>query len=146
MYGNGNGGGGGLTAAAASAAPFYPCGGGQGGVQFSQPQPFYHHFSAYDNPHHYSPATISLQQGSYYGAYTNIYTKSQKTKKEMHCYKVIKSVLLCHRCNRLSPSATSHSLPLIAIKAITIVVIIESRVIYGLLDTLWLSLNTFVSL
>lgn len=63
LYGNGNGGGGGLTAAAASAAPFYPCGGGQGGVQFSQPQPFYHHFSAYDNPHHYSPATISLQQG-----------------------------------------------------------------------------------
>lgn len=68
VYGNGNGGGGGLTAAAASAAPFYPCGGGSngpGGVHFSQPQPFYHHFSSYNNPHHYSPATISLQQGSY---------------------------------------------------------------------------------
>ncbi|KAH0878285.1 hypothetical protein HID58_065679 [Brassica napus] len=64
LYGNGNGVSGGLTAAAASAAPFYPCGGGQGGVQFSQPQPFYHHFSAYDNPHHYSPATISLQQAT----------------------------------------------------------------------------------
>lgn len=65
VYGNGNSGGGGLTAAAASAAPFYPCGGGgggDGGVQFSQPQPFYHHLSSY-NPHHYSPPTISMQQG-----------------------------------------------------------------------------------
>ncbi|VVB17220.1 unnamed protein product [Arabis nemorensis] len=61
----GNGGGGGLTAAA---APFYPCGGGGssngGAVHFSQPQPFYHQFSSYTNPHHYSPPTISLQQGS----------------------------------------------------------------------------------
>ncbi|KFK44379.1 hypothetical protein AALP_AA1G249800 [Arabis alpina] len=62
----GNGGGGGLTAAA---PPFYPCGSGSGGsinggaVHFSQPQPYYHHFSSYNNPHHYSPPTISLQQG-----------------------------------------------------------------------------------
>ncbi|CAG7901949.1 unnamed protein product [Brassica rapa] len=65
LYSNGNGGSGGLTAAAASAAPFYPCGsgGGHGGVQFTQPQPFYHHFSSYNNPHQYSPATISVQQG-----------------------------------------------------------------------------------
>ncbi|XP_009103214.1 probable RNA-binding protein ARP1 isoform X3 [Brassica rapa] len=64
LYSNGNGGSGGLTAAAASAAPFYPCGsgGGHGGVQFTQPQPFYHHFSSYNNPHQYSPATISVQQ------------------------------------------------------------------------------------
>ncbi|EFH66803.1 hypothetical protein ARALYDRAFT_889804 [Arabidopsis lyrata subsp. lyrata] len=64
VYGNRNGGSGGLTAAAASAAPFYPCGGGHAhaGVQFSQPQPFYHHLSSY-NPHHYSPLTISMQQG-----------------------------------------------------------------------------------
>jgi hypothetical protein len=62
VYGNRNSGGGGLTAAAASATPFYPCGGGHGGVQFSQPQPFYHHLSSY-NPHHYSPPTFSMQQG-----------------------------------------------------------------------------------